>query len=132
MHHLPLPLIADDRDWIDRALCAQTDPEIFYPDKGGTTRPAKAVCARCEVRAECLQEALDTGDEHGIRGGLSPRERRNRAIPRTIQLLREHNLEPSTVRSWARRNGHHVNVAGPLRLTVIEAYLQAHSEEQTA
>jgi WhiB family redox-sensing transcriptional regulator len=62
--------------WRDLALCAQTDPEAFFPDKGESPRPAKRVCARCEVRAECLQYALDHGERFGIWGGLSERERR--------------------------------------------------------
>ena len=43
------------------ALCAQVDPDLFFPDKGESPRPAKRVCASCEVRAECLQDALDRG-----------------------------------------------------------------------
>jgi WhiB family redox-sensing transcriptional regulator len=63
--------------WRDLALCAQTDPEAFFPDKGESPKPAKRVCARCEVRAECLQHALDCGERFGIWGGLSERERRS-------------------------------------------------------
>jgi WhiB family transcriptional regulator, redox-sensing transcriptional regulator len=62
--------------WAGEALCAQTDPEIFFPDKGGSTREAKAVCARCPVAAECLEYALATSERFGIWGGLSERERR--------------------------------------------------------
>jgi WhiB family redox-sensing transcriptional regulator len=62
--------------WQDRALCAETDPEAFYPDKGGSTREAKAVCARCDVRTECLQFALANDERFGIWGGMSERERR--------------------------------------------------------
>ena len=62
--------------WRGSALCAQTDPEIFFPDKGESTMAAKRVCAGCEVRAECLQEALDRGERFGVWGGLSERERR--------------------------------------------------------
>src|SRR5215472_6468427 len=49
----------DDQSWQDRALCAQTDPEAFFPEKGGSTREAKRVCRGCEVRAECLEYALE-------------------------------------------------------------------------
>lgn len=74
---LPVPIFAwSSPDWIDQALCAQTDPEIFFVEKGGSTREAKAVCARCPVRLKCLEEALRTGERHGVRGGLSERERR--------------------------------------------------------
>jgi WhiB family redox-sensing transcriptional regulator len=62
--------------WRDLALCAQTDPEAFFPDKGESSAPAKKVCGRCEVRAECLQEALDRNERFGVWGGLSERERR--------------------------------------------------------
>jgi hypothetical protein len=64
------------RDWRDRALCAYTDPEIFFPDKGESTRPARKVCAGCEVSAECLQDARDDNERFGVWGGLSERERR--------------------------------------------------------
>jgi WhiB family redox-sensing transcriptional regulator len=62
--------------WQDRALCAQTDPEAFFPEKGGSTREAKRVCTGCEVRGECLEYALAHDERFGIWGGLSERERR--------------------------------------------------------
>jgi len=62
--------------WVDDALCAQTDPEAFFPEKGGSTRVAKATCAKCFVQAECLDWALTTHEGFGIWGGLSERERR--------------------------------------------------------
>ncbi|MEE6273495.1 WhiB family transcriptional regulator [Georgenia sp. MJ206] len=62
--------------WADEALCAQTDPEEFFPEKGGSTRSAKAICARCPVSAECLTYALDNHERFGIWGGMSERERR--------------------------------------------------------
>jgi WhiB family redox-sensing transcriptional regulator len=62
--------------WQDRALCAQTDPEAFFPEKGGSTREAKKICLGCEVRNECLEYALAHDERFGIWGGLSERERR--------------------------------------------------------
>jgi WhiB family redox-sensing transcriptional regulator len=62
--------------WQERALCAQTDPEAFFPEKGGSTREAKKVCLSCEVRGECLEYALANDERFGIWGGLSERERR--------------------------------------------------------
>jgi WhiB family redox-sensing transcriptional regulator len=62
--------------WNDDALCAQTDPEAFFPEKGGSTREAKKICAGCPVRAECLEYALGNDERFGIWGGLSERERR--------------------------------------------------------
>jgi len=62
--------------WQERSLCAQTDPEAFFPEKGGSTREAKKVCVGCEVRSECLEYALANDERFGIWGGLSERERR--------------------------------------------------------
>ncbi|RJS46625.1 WhiB family transcriptional regulator [Nocardioides cavernaquae] len=62
--------------WQERALCAQTDPEAFFPEKGGSTREAKKVCHTCEVRDDCLEYALMNDERFGIWGGLSERERR--------------------------------------------------------
>ena len=66
----------EDQDWHGRALCAQTDPEAFFPEKGGSTRDAKKICTGCEVRSECLSYALANDERFGIWGGLSERERR--------------------------------------------------------
>ncbi len=62
--------------WQGDALCAQTDPEAFFPEKGGSTRDAKSICNSCEVQAECLEYALRNDERFGIWGGLSERERR--------------------------------------------------------
>ena len=67
--------------WRHRAACREEDPELFFPI--GNTGPAllqieeaKAVCRRCPVREECLQWALETGQDAGVWGGLSEDERR--------------------------------------------------------
>ncbi len=67
---------AVDQDWQEQALCAQTDPEAFFPEKGGSTREAKRICRACGVRDECLEFALRHDERFGIWGGLSERERR--------------------------------------------------------
>ena len=71
-------LVSDEEalSWQERSLCAQTDPEAFFPEKGGSTREAKKVCIGCEVRSECLEYALANDERFGIWGGLSERERR--------------------------------------------------------
>ena len=66
----------DDVSWQHKALCSQTDPEAFFPEKGGSTRDAKRVCAQCEVREQCLKWAIDHDERFGIWGGMSERERR--------------------------------------------------------
>jgi WhiB family transcriptional regulator, redox-sensing transcriptional regulator len=65
-----------DASWRLDALCAETDPEAFFPEKGGSTRDAKRVCTGCTVRAECLEFASANDERFGIWGGLSERERR--------------------------------------------------------
>lgn len=73
------PMAVEELDlatWQDRALCSQTDPEAFFPEKGGSTREAKRVCLGCDVRVECLEYALANDERFGIWGGLSERERR--------------------------------------------------------
>jgi WhiB family redox-sensing transcriptional regulator len=67
---------SEEPGWQERALCAQTDPEAFFPEKGGSTREAKKVCLTCDVRVECLEYALANDERFGIWGGLSERERR--------------------------------------------------------
>lgn len=62
--------------WQEQSLCAQTDPEAFFPEKGGSTREAKRICVGCEVKSECLEYALAHDERFGIWGGLSERERR--------------------------------------------------------
>ena len=62
--------------WQDQALCAETDPDAFFPEKGGSTSDAKKVCQNCPVRAECLEYALEHDERFGIWGGLSEPERR--------------------------------------------------------
>lgn len=68
-------------DWRHEARCLTEDPELFFPI--GNTGPAflqieeaKQVCRDCTVRGQCLAWALDTGQDHGVWGGLSEAERR--------------------------------------------------------
>jgi WhiB family redox-sensing transcriptional regulator len=62
--------------WQQEALCAYVDPDVFFPEKGGSSREAKRICAECNVREECLEYALANDERFGIWGGLSERERR--------------------------------------------------------
>jgi WhiB family redox-sensing transcriptional regulator len=68
-------------NWQERAACRDEDPELFFPvsEMGPGARQvaqAKAVCARCPVRTECLEYSLDIGLDHGIFGGTTDSERR--------------------------------------------------------
>ena len=67
---------AAEQEWQEQALCAQTDPEAFFPEKGGSTREAKRICQACAVRDECFEYSLLNDERFCIWGGLSERERR--------------------------------------------------------
>lgn len=68
-------LFTPPEPWMQGASCASADPEAFFPLKGGSSRAAKNVCLRCDVRAECLAYALEHDERFGIWGGVSERER---------------------------------------------------------
>lgn len=63
-------------NWQDAANCLGVDPDLFFPERGASTREAKEVCRGCVVRLDCLEYALVNGEKFGIWGGLSERERR--------------------------------------------------------
>lgn len=67
-------------DWRSAGACQQEDPDIFFPMSKGPglvqLQRAKAVCAGCPVRAECLEFAVRTVQDHGVWGGTSEDERR--------------------------------------------------------
>ncbi len=66
---------ASDPRWSDAALCAQTDPEAFFPERGAPSKDAKRICNSCDVEAECLAFALANDERYGIWGGKSAIER---------------------------------------------------------
>jgi WhiB family redox-sensing transcriptional regulator len=69
--------IAADQPWMDQARCAGSDPDLWHPknNDAAQAKQAKRICRRCPVRAECLAYALEHGEEHGVWGGMSVRER---------------------------------------------------------
>jgi WhiB family redox-sensing transcriptional regulator len=74
MSDLPLLLEDDAPDW-SGALCPEVDPEIFFPEKGDSSKAAKKVCAACDIRTMCLDWSIETRQEFGVWGGLSQSER---------------------------------------------------------
>lgn len=62
--------------WQDFGACLGVDPDLFFPERGASTRESKEVCKGCSVRTECQTLAILTGEKFGIWGGLSERERR--------------------------------------------------------
>ncbi|MET9339301.1 WhiB family transcriptional regulator [Nonomuraea sp. NPDC003804] len=71
-----LETLAAAETWMAGGLCSQTDPEVFFPEKGQPARPAKQICRRCSVRTECLDYAIEHNELFGIWGGTSERDRR--------------------------------------------------------
>lgn len=69
-------LATDDLAWQDLANCRGADPDLFFPERGASTRTAKGICRECSVRLECLEFAIVSSEKFGIWGGLSERERR--------------------------------------------------------
>ena len=65
-----------ERSWQAQANCMGVDPDLFFPERGASTREAKEVCRGCVVREDCLEYALANGEKFGIWGGMSERERR--------------------------------------------------------
>lgn len=68
--------VAPEREWQDFSNCLGVDPDLFFPERGASTREAKEVCRGCVVREECLEYALANSEKFGIWGGMSERERR--------------------------------------------------------
>ena len=72
---------------LDHAACKGLDPRLFFPERGESTAEAKAVCAACPVRADCLDWAIATTQKWGIWGGTSERERHRLRRGRAIAAL---------------------------------------------
>ena len=71
--------------WQSRANCMGVDPDLFFPERGSSTREAKEVCRGCVVRIDCLEYAIANGEKFGIWGGMSERERRRVRRARVLQ-----------------------------------------------
>lgn len=68
------------------AACAGVDPDLFFPERGEAVDAAKAICAQCSHRVECLEAALDAGEVDGVWGGESARTRRALRAARSRDL----------------------------------------------
>ena len=69
-------LTGDDKDWVQRANCSPLNAELFFPQKGGSTKEAKRICEECPVKLECLEDALENEEGHGVWGGMTANERK--------------------------------------------------------
>ncbi|MGL4174308.1 MAG: WhiB family transcriptional regulator [Actinomycetota bacterium] len=71
-----LAALGEVPSWHASALCAQTDPEVFFPEKGASSAAARRVCAVCPVELECRAEAMDRREPFGVWGGTTEADRR--------------------------------------------------------
>lgn len=74
-----------DRGWMQDSHCLGLDPDLFFPERGASTKEAKAVCRGCPVREDCLEYALANTEKFGIWGGMSERERRRIRRARALE-----------------------------------------------
>lgn len=97
-------------EWQDRALCAEVDPDAFFPEKDIPKVDAKRICRSCDVQPECLAYAVRNGERHGIWGGLTEHERdalrKAAGLPEEPKLSKsdEQALAPCGTESAARRH----------------------------
>ena len=84
----------EDKNWQMLSNCLGVDPDLFFPERGASTKDAKAVCQGCIVREDCLEYALTNREKFGIWGGLSERERRR--IRRERAQARARTAQPQT------------------------------------
>ena len=75
----------EERTWQAQANCKGVDPDLFFPERGASTREAKEVCRGCVVREDCLEYALANSEKFGIWGGMSERERRRVRRARALE-----------------------------------------------
>jgi WhiB family redox-sensing transcriptional regulator len=97
-------------DWSARAACRATDPDALFV-QGAAQNRAKALCMGCEVRTECLADALDNEVEFGVWGGMTERERRA-LLRRRPNVTSWRRLLETARETYERRDDQGVRVAG--------------------
>lgn len=80
------PVAPAPGDWDSRGRCVGEDPDLFFPSHGDPGTKARAICAACAVRSQCLDYAVEA-DEYGIWGGLDQVQRRNMKRQRRRRTL---------------------------------------------
>ena len=99
-----VPCLSPPADWMAEAACAEVDPELWFPETGGSSREAKRICARCAVLAECLAYALVNDERYGVWGGHSERARRK------LRTRQARPVDPRTERIRALRAAGRSNI----------------------
>ena len=121
------PSEPDDRAWTAQAACRGMAVELFFPDRGVPGDDAKATCQACPVQQQCLDYALANGEEFGVWGGTSERERRGIRWA----LKRERPLAPI---NHGTRGGYFVHKARSEEpcASCVEAYRERERERRQA
>jgi WhiB family redox-sensing transcriptional regulator len=83
-----IPFVPKPTPWFDDAACRGVDTDVFFPVSDAHADEAKAICATCPVREQCLEFALETRPAEGVWGGLTPIER-HRLIRRRQKAARK-------------------------------------------
>lgn len=91
-------------DWMDSALCAQTDPGIFFPEASNSTA-SKRICSRCPVQAACLAHAsaleeTESGRRYGTWGGATGPARRAAGERVAFRAARDMQIAHLTDQGW--------------------------------
>lgn len=75
-------------EWRDQAACRDYPTSMFFPARGDNAglAAAKAVCARCPVRDDCLEFSIVMGDRVGVWGGVTERTRQRKRIARAREV----------------------------------------------
>lgn len=74
----PTPVRLTPEPWVEEALCAETDPDAWFPEgRGSFNARVFATCMACPVREQCLEYALKNNEQHGIWGAKTLQQRRN-------------------------------------------------------
>jgi WhiB family redox-sensing transcriptional regulator len=117
--------------WQTFAACTGVDPALFFPERGAATREAKAVCATCPVREECLEYALEHGEKFGIWGGKSERERRQIRRERGISKPRGRHLKPcGTPAAYQRHLNRGEPTCAACRAAIVEKQRQQRAQRR--
>jgi WhiB family redox-sensing transcriptional regulator len=98
-------------EWMSAAVCASVDPEIFFPEKGGSTAAAKAICVGCPSVAACLAYAIEDRERYGVWGARSERERRKLIAGQPVQAYTDRRYDEGDCPVCAR---HFLNVRSHL------------------
>ena len=117
---------------MDDALCAEVGTEMFFPEKGGSVRPAKRICGDCPVSAQCLQYALDEHIEWGIWGGLSPQERREVRRGKSRLRVFEARIAEVEFLLASRMTGEQIADAFKITQRALERFLARHRRHDLA